>query len=415
MAEVFEPLSIRGLQLKNKILKAATHDGGTFEEFRSAYRRLAFNDVALITVAYVAVSPCNKTFDNQHHIGPDNADDWRELCRSVHEAGSKISAQLHHPGLFTMSSSGTPMGPSFFVLPSRPAWPRTMDLEAVLAVKREFVAAAALCKEVGFDCIELHCGHGYLLSQFLTPVINRRSDAYGGSAEKRARFPAEITEEIRASVGDSFPILVKLNAEDGLPIPGGMKVEDSLVAARVLAAAGADAIIPSFGYTSLNGFGMLRGSVPLDQMGTAAPDGSKWIVKFFGPYIVPKIDFEPMFLRDYGQRFLRVLEGTGCKVIYVGGADSFQDITDLLSDGFAAVQLGRPLIREPFYVKRLRKGLEEATDVAAVDVSSRCVRCNRCTLASFPGGKFQSGCVFLRPGEGQDIEDMGWVEAAPRL
>lgn len=415
MADIFEPLSIRGLHLKNKILKAATHDGGDFEEFRRTYRRLAVNDVALITVAYVAVSPVNKTFDNQHHIGLDNAEDWRALCRSVHEVGGKMSAQLHHPGLFTMSSSGTPMGPSFFWLPSRPAWPRTMSLEDVMNVKHEFVAAAALCKEVGFDCIELHCGHGYLLSQFLTPIINRRSDAYGGSAEKRARLPAEITEEIRAAVGEDFPILIKLNAEDGLPIPGGMKIEDSLVAARVLAAAGADAIIPSFGYTSLNGFGMLRGGVPLEQMKEAAPDGSKWIVKLAGPYIVPKIDFEPMFLRDYSKRFLQVLEGTGCKVIYVGGADSFQDIASLLADGFSAVQLGRPLIREPFYVKKLRKGLEEATEVAEVDVSSTCIRCNRCTLASFPGGKFASGCIFLRPGDGQDIEDMGWVEAAPRL
>jgi len=239
--------------------------------------------------------------------------------------------------------------------------------------------------------------------------------AYGGSAEKRARFPAEITEEIRAAVGEDFPVLVKLNADDGLPIPGGMKIEDSLVAARVLAAAGADAIIPSFGYTSLNGFGMLRGGVPLDQMATAVPDGSKWILKLAGPYVVPKIDFEPMFLREYSQRFLQALEGTSCKVIYVGGADSFQDITTLLSDGFSAVQLGRPLIREPFYVKKLRKGLDEAAEAAAVDVSSRCIRCNRCTLASFPGDKFKSGCIFLRPGDGQDIEDMGWVEAAPRL
>merc|ERR1719343_1580752 len=191
---MFEPLSIRGLTLKNRIIKAATHDASTFEDMRRIYRRLAANDVSLITVAYVAVSSKNKTFDNQHHIGHDNVQEWKDLCDSVHKLGGKMSAQLHHPGLFTMSSEGTPMGPSLFWLPSRLAWPRTLSLEDLMAVKQEFVQAAALCKEAGFDCLEIHCGHGYLLSQFLTPIVNRRRDEYGGDAERRARFPAEVLQ-----------------------------------------------------------------------------------------------------------------------------------------------------------------------------------------------------------------------------
>lgn len=410
---MFEPLQLNGLHLKNRIIKSATHDGGDFEEFRKTYVRLAKNDVALITVAYVAVSSVNKTFDNQHHIGPDNLEEWSALTSSVRAAGGKMSAQLHHPGLFNMSTTGTPMGPSFFYLPSKAAWPRTMSLDDLHGVREEFVAAAVHCKQAGFECVELHCGHGYLLSQFLTPVINRRSDAYGGSAEKRAQFPVEVATAIREALGPDFPVVVKLNAEDGLPFPGGLCVEDALVAARRLAdEAKVDAVIPSFGYTSLNGFGMLRGGVPLEKMTEALPSApARFIARTVGSKLVPKIDFEPLFLRDLNRRFVDALKGSGTRVIYVGGADSFRGIEDVLGDGNCAVQLGRPLLREPYFIKKIQRELLAADRPEDVDCSSRCIRCNMCTLASIDPERFKAGCVFLKPTDGADIEDL----AVPRL
>lgn len=404
---MLEPLAIGNLQLKNRIFKAATHDACDFAEMHQTYGRLARNDVALITVAYVAVSPINKTFDNQHHIGLDNADEWRAVCDTVHAAGGKISAQLHHPGLFCLSSQGRPMGPSFFWLPSKPSWPKTIDREMLETIKKEFIDAAALCVGVGFDCIELHCGHGYLLSQFLTPIINRRSDGYGGSLEARARFPAEIIAKIRDTLGEGFPILVKMNADDGFPFPGGLKLEQSVETAKIFVEAGADAIIPSYGYTSLNGFGMLRGNVPLEKMTEALPGGgSKWIARALGPYIVPQIEYESLFLHAFTQRYIEALRGTKAKVIYVGGADSSQAIKTVLMDGCAAVQIGRPLIREPFLVRRIMK--EESKNTGE-NVISKCIRCNMCTLASMDPVKFKSGCPFLKPGEGADIEDVSGV------
>lgn len=358
---MFESWALNGLELKNRVIKAATHDGGSFEEFRNTYVRLAKNDVAMITVAYVAVSKVQKTFDNQHHIAEDNMAEWSNLTAAVRAAGGKMSAQLHHPGLFCMSSTGKPMGPSLFYLPSKASWPKTLSIDDIQVIKKEFIDAAVCCKQSGFECVELHCGHGYLLSQFLTPVINRRSDAYGGSPEKRARLACEIAEGIRAAVGPTFPIIVKLNAADGLPFPGGLQVEDSLVAARLLAEAGADAIIPSFGYTSLNGFGMLRGGVPLEQMVESMPNAvARFLGRNLGTTIVPKIDYEPLFLEDLNKRFVDVLKDTDCKLIYVGGADSFTGIETVLNNGNCAVQLGRPLLREPYFVKKIAKGVREA-------------------------------------------------------
>jgi hypothetical protein len=240
--------------------------------------------------------PFRRTFDNQHHIGEDNVGEWASLCESVHQAGGKMSAQLHHPGLFTMSKTGTPMGPSFFWLPSKLAWPKTMNADDLKEVKDQFIEAARMCVEAGFDCLELHCGHGYLLSQFLTPMINRRWDKYGGSPEGRARYPREIMEGIRALVGKDFPILIKMNVDDGVSW-GGLHLDQALRIAKVFADAGADGIIPSFGYTSLNGFGMLRGNVPLEKMVEALPNGSKMIAKYAGKFVVPSIEFESLFLR----------------------------------------------------------------------------------------------------------------------
>lgn len=298
------------------------------------------------------------------------------------------------------------MGPSLFWLPSKFAWPRGMNLADLKAVKSEFVAAAKLCVDIGFDCIELHCGHGYLLSQFLTPLINRRIDAYGGSLEKRARFPCEILQEIREALGQDVPVLVKMNADDGFPIPGGLKLEESLQIAKLFAAAGADAIIPSYGYTSLNGFGMLRGNVPLEKMAESLPGGSRWILKLLGPYVVPKIEFEPLFLSDLTKCFVRCLEKTSSCVIYVGGADSYRCIEQVLADGCVGVQLGRPLIREPFFVRRIRRELSLAAKPQTMEIQSKCIRCNYCTLASIDPVRYKAGCVFLKPNEGRDIEDM---------
>lgn len=401
-----ESLRLRGLELKNRIVKAATHDGSTFEEMERTYVRLGRNDVAMITVAYVAVSSTNKTFDSQTHIDESNVDEWSRLCDAVHRSGAKMSAQLHHPGLFCMSSKGQPMGPSFFWLPSKLSWPRTMGPRELESVKKEFVDAARLCVRAGFDCIELHCGHGYLLSQFLTPLINRRDDAFGGDAKRRAAYPSEVLREIRNVIDPSVPVIVKMNADDGFP--GGMHLDDALVAAHMFARAGADAIVPSFGYTSLNGFGMLRGNVPTEKMADGLKSGAagafaSFIMRYFGNWLVPSIEYETLFLRSYARAFVRALSRTNMSVVYVGGADSNIAIDSVLHDGCIAVQLGRPLLREPDFVRRMRDATRSTNDV----VRSKCIRCNLCTLASIDPKKFKAGCVFAR---GEDRDDAYDIE-----
>ena len=403
----FSPVQIGPLRLRNRFVKAATHGGHSFASMERMYCRMAANGVSLLTVAYVAVSERNKTFDNQCHISEANLGDWRSLVTKVRAAGGSMSAQLHQSGLFVMSSSGQPMGPSFFLLPSKPAWPRTMTRADIAAVTAEFATAAALCAEAGFACIEVHCGHGYLLSQFLTPLINRRSDSYGGSVAQRARFAVEVVEAVRAAAGPSIALVVKMNADDGLPL-GGLRLPDAVRTAQLLSEAGADAIVPSFGYTSLNGFGMLRGDVPLKEMAEGMPScWLRWLTRLLGPFLVPRIEYTSAFLRQHAAAFVAGLKQTGTAVVYVGGADSLSAVHELLSSGCVAVQVGRPLIREPWFVRKL-----EVADRAGKDAASSCIRCNQCTLAAMPGvdpKRFDGSCPFIGKGEGApfgDIEDL---------
>ena len=415
-ADPFLPLTLRGLRMQNRFIKAATHDGASFDEIAEAYCRLARNGVSLLTVAYVGVSSTNKTFDTQHHMGRDNFEEWKACLERVARAGGSCSAQLHHPGLFCMSSAGRPMGPSLFYLPSKAAWPHVMSVHDIGAVTAEYVEAARLCVQAGFAALELHCGHGYLLSQYLSPLINRRRDGYGGpSVEARARFPVEVIRAVRAATPARIPIFVKMNGDDGFV--GGLRIDEALVVAQLFAAAGADAMIPSYGYTSLNGFGMLRGEVPLAQMADALPSrAARLIARILGRWLVPKIDYTSSFLREIAQRFVHALKGTRTCVIYVGGCDSLQAAHEMLALGCAAIQLGRPLLREPWFVRKLEMARQwhaangqdgfqdgahqnshQGDDSASPEATSRCIRCNQCTLASIDPKRFASGCASDAP------------------
>lgn len=177
---------------------------------------------------------------------------------------------------------------------------------------------------------------------------------------------------------------MKINTDDGLPFPGGLHIEDSLIAARRLAIeGGVEAIIPSYGYTGLNGLSMLRGGVPLDKLVEAAPHAvTRFIGRRIGHLIVPKVEYESLFLFDATRQYIELLNGTSTRVIYVGGADSFQSIEKVINDGCCAVQLGRPLLREPYFVTKMAKDVRQQESIEAVDTSSRCIRCNMCTLAA---------------------------------
>ncbi|MEO1437214.1 MAG: NADH:flavin oxidoreductase, partial [Bacteroidota bacterium] len=240
-------------------------------------------------------------------------------------------------------------------------------------LRDDFVRSAHQLKAIGFDALELHMGHGYLLSQFLSPKTNRRTDEYGGSIENRARFPMEIFTAIQAAVGPDFPVLVKLNLDDGFP--GGFSLDDCKYVAKALEAVGCAAIVLSGGFTSKTPFYLLRGKIPLKGMienGTSLAE--KMTMRLFGPWIIKPYTFKPNFFLEQAKIIRASVQ---LPLAYLGGVNSKKDIEALVEEGFDFITIGRPLIHDPNFLIKIREGEIER---------SGCNRCNECIVEMDRGG-----------------------------
>ena len=331
----------------------------------------------MTTLAYVAVSPSGRTFADQIVAEPSRQDDLRRLTDAVHAHGAAASIQLGHCGAFTkLRGQGMPKGPSYGFnaygaahgLPlSRPMTPA--EIEGVI---EDFVQAARLAARSGFDAVELHLGHGYLLSQFLSPATNRRSDRWGGCSGGRMRLPLEVVRRVRDAVPD-LAVLAKINLTDA--IPHGAQLPDAVELSVALQREGVDALVPSGGFTSRNAFYLLRGRAPLPEMIAAERNPTqRMALRLLGPRVVRSLPFEEAFFADQAQALLSAVD---IPVVLLGGMVSLGAVDSALRRGFGFVAMGRALIADPDLVLRMQRG--EAT-------RSRCTACNACIPAMDTGG-----------------------------
>jgi 2,4-dienoyl-CoA reductase-like NADH-dependent reductase (Old Yellow Enzyme family) len=329
----------------------------------------------MTTLAYGCVLPEGRTFADQIVISRKSLPGLKQLVEAVHAESAAISVQLTHGGYFADPKviGGKPKGASKVFNNYRMTSPVPMDSIEISKVVESFGNAASLVQEAGFDAVEIHAGHGYLLSQFLSPYTNRREDKWGGTADKRCRLPAEVIRQVRAVLGRDFPILVKMNVTDG--IKGGQEIDDAVSAASVFEQAGATALVPSCGFTSKTPFMMLRGNVPVMEMARNRPAVSERIAtRLFGKILVKTYPYEPLFLLSYSQK---ILEEVNIPVIYVGGVVSEKNMLTLFEKGFSFVQIGRATIRDPNFPADL---------IAGTILESDCDVCNRCVAAMDGGG-----------------------------
>lgn len=261
----FEATELNGLPLRNRLLKAATFEGKTpagipGESLTRFHRRIAEGGVGLTTIAYCAAEADGRLNENMLYMHEGIREPLEGLIRTLHETGAKVSGQLGHCGSFTKNRSFAgkrPTGPSrgfnalglAYGLPFADAM-TTLQIRDRVAV---FGNAARFMKSVGFDAIEIHFGHGYGISQFISPKTNKRKDRYGGSLHNRMRFALEVLESVRRAVGEDFPLLGKISMSDG--VDGGTTYEDSLEIASLLESAGIDVIICSGGIECVVGGG----------------------------------------------------------------------------------------------------------------------------------------------------------------
>jgi 2,4-dienoyl-CoA reductase-like NADH-dependent reductase (Old Yellow Enzyme family) len=262
-----------------------------------------------------------------------------------------------------------PKGPSLGfnalgALSGRP-WAGAMTAADIEQTTAAFVEAARLAREAGFDAVELHLGHGYLLSQFLSPDSNRRRDDWGGPLENRARFPLDVVARVRAALPASFPVLAKVNLRDGHP--GGLELEESVQIARWVEARGADALVLSGGVVSKDAFYLFRGERPLkDMIAVEKSWAQKVALMLFGPAVIRAHPFEPMYFLPLAREVRRAVK---LPLVLLGGIKALEHLHTALAEGFELAAMARALIHDPQFVAKLRDGAVR---------ESGCVPCNRC-------------------------------------
>ena len=375
--KVFSSASLRSLELRNRIIKTATYEGMCpggmpSDALIKHHRDLAAGGVGMTTVAYCAVSPNGRTFEQQMYMRDEILPKLGELTAAVHAEGAAVSLQLGHCGYFsrnTMLPGHRSLGPSFrlneYGLMAGVPFARAMTEADIANVIEEFGTAAAKARQAGFDAVELHLGHGYLLNQFLCPATNRRRDEWGGSLDNRARLPLAVVARVRERVGDDFPILAKLNLRDGFR--GGFELEDSVGVAQRLETAGIDAIVLSGGFTSRTPFYLFRGARPLKEMIEVEHNPlQKLTLRFFGARIIREYPFKEMFFLDDARAVRRAVR---MPLVLLGGILSLDNLETAMREGFDFVAMGRALIADPDLITRMQTG--EAT-------RSRCISCNKC-------------------------------------
>lgn len=383
MERAFRKQFLNGIEFKNVFIKTATYEGMYDEglpnqKLLDHHVNLTKGNVALTTLSYGAVSPDGRTFRDQMYIHAKSLDKLAAIADKVHEAGGKISIQLTHCGYFSKNAEfKRPLAPgrlfNEYGFMSGIIFSRAMDGNDMKRVSDDFADAALKLKTAGFDAVELHMGHGYLLSQFLSPWTNRRKDAYGGSVANRARFPLEVLKNVRDKVGKDFPVLVKLNLSDGFN--GGFTLEDCKYVSLELEKHGCSAIVLSGGFTSRTPFYLMRGDIPLKGMiknGTSFAE--KATMALFGPLIIKRYPFTPNFFFDQAKEIRKV---TQMPLVYLGGVDSKEGIIEILDAGFNFIAIGRPLLHDPNFLIKLEAGEIE---------KSNCTRCNECIVEMDRGG-----------------------------
>lgn len=383
----FSPLALGRLRLRNRILKTATYEGMVVDGLPGAsllrhHRDIARGGAAMTTVAYCAVADEGRTFENQIVMRPAAVAPFRAITDAVHAEGALAMLQLGHAGGFSKDTRWRgrrgPLGPSFGfnAYGSLKGMPFTFPMSEgdMRRTEDAFASASSLAAEAGFDAVELHLGHGYLLSQFLSPARNRRSDDHGGSLDNRLRFPLAVVERVRREAAGKLAIFAKMNLEDG--IDGGLQIDEAVAIARALESARIDAIVLSGGLVTHSPLHLLRGGRPLAAMiDVETHPLQKVALRLFGPRFVRAVPFEPCFFLPLARR---VRAAVKTPLVLLGGVTSLDDLSAAMDGGFEMVAMGRALLHDPEHVNKLQRG--ETT-------RSGCEPCNLCiTEMDRPGG-----------------------------
>ena len=383
----FAPARLGPVTLRNRIIKAATFEGVMPEalvtpELIEYHRAVAAGGAGMSTVAYLAVAPEGRTHAECIWLRPEAVTGLRRLTDAIHAEGSAAAAQIGHAGPVANSRSNkaASIAPSKRFNPLAMRVIRSATDADIARVTNDYARAARLAADSGFDAIEIHLGHNYLLSAFLSPNLNKRTDSWGGSLENRARFPRQAVQAVRAAVSDKLAVTAKVNMNDG--VPGGLKDDESLEFARMLEADGAlDALELTGGSSFANPMYLFRGDAPREEFAATLPPHVRLGFKLAGEKLMPDYPFEEAYFLPKARKFLEALD---MPLILLGGINRLDTVQAALDEGFAFVAMARALLRQPDLPNRWQVG---------TDTEGNCIHCNRCMPTIYSGTR----CIVDHP------------------
>ena len=387
---IFTPVRIGPVTLRNRVIRSAAFENMAYgnspsQDLMDYHVAVARGGVGMTTLAYASVNRSGLSFDGQLWIREEIVPALREITDAIHAQGAKASIQLGHCGNMTHRSTCgcMPMGASGGFNLYSPTFVRGMREDEIEALVEDFGHAVDLAREAGFDCVEIHAGHGYLISQFLSPYTNRRHDRFGGSLDNRMRLMRMVIRRVMEAAGDDMGVLVKMNMHDGFR--GGMQRAECLEVARELERLGVHALVLSAGFVSKAPMEVMRGAMPLKTFAHYMDPWRFWWLKAMlrvcGRLVIPTVPYKDAYFLEDAREFRAA--AVSLPLVYVGGMVSRASIEQVLGEGFAAVQMARALIRDTDFVNKLRSGVVTCSECRH---SNYCIgrmytlemKCNHC-------------------------------------
>jgi len=377
----FAPATLGPLTLRNRFIKAATFEGVTPDglvtrELIDFHLRPVRGGIAMTTVAYLAVAPEGRTDPGCMWLRPEALPGLRRLTDEIHQAGALVAGQIGHAGPVANAkrNRATSLGPSKMFNPMSLRTTQAIDEAGIARVTEDYARGARLMVEAGFDSIEIHLAHNYLLSSFLSPRFNKRTDDWSGSLDNRARFARQVVAAVRAEAPATVAVTAKISLNDG--VPGGFRPPDSTEFAALLEADGhLDALEMTGGSSLANPIYLFKGDAPRKEFAAALPFPMSLGFKLFGKKFMPSYPFEEAYFRPLA---LEVRERVDMPLIFLGGINNLATVRQAMSDGFDFVAMGRAVLREPDLITRMQDGTQTEGD---------CIHCNRCMVSIYSGSR----------------------------
>lgn len=383
----FAPATLGPLELKNRFIKAATFegvmtDGHVSQELIDFHLRPVRGGIAMTTVAYLAVAPEGRTNKDTIWLKRSVLPGLRRLTDTIHDNGALVAGQIGHAGpVADARSNGIPsLAPGRLFSPVSGKLSRAITPDEIERVVQDYANGASIMAEAGFDSIEIHLAHNYLLSSFLSPKFNKRKDDWAGSLENRARFSRRVVAAVREAAPAHMAVTAKISLDDG--VKGGFRLPESAEFARMLQADGhLDALEMTGGSSLGDPIYLFKGDAPREDFAEILTGLPKLGFKLLGKKFMPSYPFEEGYFRPMA---LQIREAVDMPLVFLGGINNLSTVHRAMNDGFDFVAMGRAVLREPDLILRMQDGTQ---------TEGNCIHCNRCMVSIYSGSR----CVIDNP------------------